>query len=51
MAAELLEKAVWREKLHGKTKPVLHNDNGSIMKAQTFRAKLDDVRAQLARLA
>lgn len=42
-AAELLEKAVWREKLHGKDKPVLHNDNGSIMKAQTFRAKLDEL--------
>ena len=43
LAAELLEKAVWGEKLHGKAKPVLHNDNGSIMKAQTFRAKLDEL--------
>ncbi|MBO0611933.1 transposase family protein (plasmid) [Thiothrix fructosivorans] len=43
LAAELLEKAVWREKLYGKDKPVLHNDNGSIMKAQTFRAKLDEL--------
>lgn len=43
LAAELLEKAVWREKLHGKDKPVLHQDNGSIMKAQTFRAKLDEL--------
>ena len=42
-AAELLEKAVWREKLTGKNKPVLHNDNGSIMKSQTFRAKLDEL--------
>lgn len=43
LAAELLEKAVWREKLHGKDRPVLHNDNGSIMKSQTFRAKLDQL--------
>jgi transposase InsO family protein/transposase-like protein len=42
-AAELLEKAVWREKLTGSNKPVLHNDNGSIMKSQTFRAKLDEL--------
>jgi putative transposase len=39
-AAELLEKAVWREQLHSK-KPVLHSDNGSPMKSLTLRAKLE----------
>lgn len=39
-AAELLEKACWREKLHA-NKPVLHSDNGAPMKSQTLRAKLE----------
>jgi len=39
-AAELMEKAIWREQLHGK-KPVLHSDNGSPMKSLTLRAKLE----------
>ncbi len=43
LAAELMHKAVWREKLQGKAKPVLHNDNGSIMKSRTFRAKRDEL--------
>ncbi len=43
LAAELIEKAVWREKITDKCRPVLHNDNGSIMKSQTFRAKLDQL--------
>jgi transposase InsO family protein len=42
-AAELIEKAVWREKLGSQAKPVLHNDNGSIMKSFTFRAKLQEL--------
>jgi len=42
-ASELIEKAVWREKLGGQAKPVLHNDNGSIMKSFTFRAKLEEL--------
>jgi putative transposase len=41
-AAELLEKAIWREQLHGK-KPVLHSDNGSPMKSLTLRAKLESL--------
>lgn len=41
-AAQLLEKAVWREQLHGK-KPVLHSDNGSPMKSLTLRAKLESL--------
>lgn len=41
-AAELLEKALWREQLHGK-KPVLHSDNGSPMKSLTLRAKLESL--------
>jgi len=41
-AAELLEKAVWREQLHRK-KPVLHSDNGSPMKSLTLRAKLESL--------
>lgn len=41
LAAELLEKACWRERLHGKDKPILHQDNGSPMKAYTLRAKLE----------
>lgn len=41
-AAELLEKAVWREQLRGK-KPILHSDNGSPMKSLTLRAKLESL--------
>jgi putative transposase len=40
LAAELLEKALWRERLQGNA-PVLHSDNGSPMKSLTLRAKLD----------
>ena len=42
-AANLMQQAVWREKLTGDDKPILHNDNGSIMKSQTLRAKLEDL--------
>jgi len=41
-AADLLEKAIWREQVHGK-KPVLHSDNGSPMKSLTLRAKLESL--------
>lgn len=41
-AADLLEKAIWREQLHSK-KPVLHSDNGSPMKSLTLRAKLESM--------
>ena len=40
LAAELFEKAIWRERLHDQ-KPVLHSDNGSPMKSYTLRAKLE----------
>jgi len=41
LAAQLIEKAHWREHLAGKAKPlVLHSDNGSPMKAATFLEKL-----------
>lgn len=43
LAAELMQKAVWREKLAEKEKPVLHSDNGSMMKAQTLRVKLEQL--------
>jgi putative transposase len=41
LAAELIQKALWREKclIH---KPVLHSDNGSPMKSQTMRTKLQE---------
>ena len=42
-AADLIEKAIWRENLGSQAKPVLHNDNGSIMKSFTFRAKLEEL--------
>lgn len=42
-AADLIEKAIWREKLGHQAKPVLHNDNGSIMKSFTFREKLKEL--------
>ena len=42
-AAQLIEKAIWREKLGSTIKPVLHNDNGSIMKSLTFRSKLNEL--------
>lgn len=43
LAAKLMQQAVWREKLTGPYRPVLHNDNGSIMKSQTLRAKLEEL--------
>ena len=39
-AADLMEKAVLRERLHDQ-KPILHSDNGAAMKSMTLRAKLD----------
>ena len=42
LAAQLFEKAVWREHLVDK-KPVLHSDNGSPMKSLTLRAKLEEL--------
>lgn len=39
-AADLMEKAVLRERLHDQ-KPVLHSDNGAAMKSMTLRAKLE----------
>lgn len=43
LASRLMQQAVWREKLVDKAKPVLHSDNGSMMKSLTLRAKLDDL--------
>ena len=43
-AAELIEKACWRERLSSSDRPlVLHSDNGSPMKAATFLEKLYDL--------
>ena len=42
-AATLLQHAVWRERLPDGVRPVLHQDNGSPMKAQTFRIKLAEL--------
>lgn len=43
LAAELIEKAVWREGLAPHQRPILHNDNGSVMKSFTFKAKLESL--------
>lgn len=43
LAAELIEKACWREKLHDRNKPVLHQDNGAPMKASTLASKLQSL--------
>lgn len=44
LAAELVQKACWREHLTDRHKPlVLHSDNGSPMKASTFLEKLYDL--------
>lgn len=42
-AANLMQKAMWREQLSAKTGPVLHSDNGSTMKSQTLRVKLEQL--------
>lgn len=42
-AAALLERACWREHLPLAQRPVLHQDNGSVMKSFTFREKLKDL--------
>ena len=42
LAAELFQKALLRENCHTQ-KPVLHSDNGSAMKSQTLRVKLQDL--------
>lgn len=42
LAAELVEKAVLREGCHTQ-RPVLHSDNGSPMKCQTMRLKLQEL--------
>lgn len=41
-AAELVEKAVFRQQCYHQ-RPVLHSDNGSPMKCQTMRAKLQEL--------
>ena len=44
LAAELIQKACWRERLASQSKPlILHADNGSPMKASTFLEKLYDL--------
>lgn len=42
LAAELIQKALLREKCHTQ-RPVLHSDNGSAMKSQTLRVKLQEL--------
>lgn len=42
-AAFLLEQACWREHLPFGQRPVLHQDNGSVMKSYTFGAKLKEL--------
>lgn len=42
LAADLVQQALWREKCHTQ-RPVLHADNGSAMKSQTLRVKLQDL--------
>jgi putative transposase len=42
-AADLLEKACWKEHLLPSQRPVLHQDNGSVMKSFTFRNKLKEL--------
>ncbi|MCP6274994.1 DDE-type integrase/transposase/recombinase, partial [Klebsiella pneumoniae] len=42
LAAELLERARWREKLSGKPL-VLHADNGAPQRSFTLRAKLQEL--------
>lgn len=42
-AAKLLEQACWREHLPLGQRPVLHQDNGSVMKSYTFNAKLKEL--------
>jgi putative transposase len=42
LAAELIQKALLRERCHTR-KPVLHADNGSAMKSQTMRIKLQEL--------
>jgi putative transposase len=42
LAADLFEKAIWREHLRDQ-RPVLHSDNGSPMKSFTLRAKLEQL--------
>jgi len=42
LAAELVERARWREKLAGKPL-VLHADNGAVQRSHTLRAKLQDL--------
>ena len=44
LAAELIQKTCWRERLTDRHKPlILHSDNGSPMKAATFLEKLYDL--------
>lgn len=42
LAASLIQQALWRENCHTQ-RPVLHADNGSAMKSQTLRVKLQDL--------
>ena len=42
LAADLIQQALWREKCLSQ-RPVLHADNGSAMKSQTLRVKLQDL--------
>jgi putative transposase len=42
LAAELIERARWREKLAGKPL-ILHADNGAAQRSQTLRAKLQEL--------
>ena len=42
LASDLIQKAFWREKCLAKP-PVLHADNGSAMKSQTLRVKLQEL--------
>ncbi|MGO2132507.1 MAG: hypothetical protein ACTH3D_06345 [Halomonas sp.] len=44
LAAELIQKACWREHLTDRHKPlILHSDNGSPMKVATFLERLYDL--------
>lgn len=40
-AAELMQQAVLKQGLSAKAKPILHSDNGSMMKSFTLKAKLE----------
>ncbi|WFE68179.1 integrase core domain-containing protein [Thiomicrospira sp. R3] len=45
-ATELMNQAVIKQKLVNAPKPVLHSDNGSIMKSMTLKAKLESLGIQ-----